>query len=415
MDEAVAFALDRSFGVQRAERNVQIADHQVDSARAQKRIKFDSHLRAGQSANYSEFTGNAFKFSNAKPDFSATMGAVASIPIDLWGVAGRQIRQAQYSRDRVSLAFDQAFLGTALEVRGNYVFALQSKERADANRASQQEIEQLMARLPPAQDDLITYLDSERGLAVQQLDSSVTQEELARAQLAQSLRLPSGLTLTLSDQLTPLAATMAAEQLFATASRHRSDLLQAEINLDQAMLRREQAKDGRRPNLGVDAFADQGVTGRTPLFGDLDSGRSLGVGVAARLVVPLLHRDGGVLRNQRAIADLQADQALSDHAEALERATNEIERLLITRTRLAARMEKLPDIARAEATLADAEGRLLSAPPRDAPAMLAQVTIARDNLRSARLARSSTLGEQANNLIALSRAVGTDLFVLGIP
>jgi outer membrane protein TolC len=410
VDEAVAIALERSFRVQRSVRNADIADLQVDSVRAGLRPRFDSHFRAGQSQNYSEFSGSTYRFADLTPDFSASVSAVASMPIDFWGVTKRRVEQAENARDGVDLSVDQSALNVAAEVRGNYVRALQSKGRIKANSAQLREIEALIARATNAQPSIIPFLELERDLAEQQVNGSETEFELALARLSQSMRLPASAQIVLESDLPPPLRVPSDDRLFAIASQNRTDLRQAEINLDQARLRRDQAMDVRRPTLGVDVFADQGVTARSPLFGDRDSGRSLAVGVAARLAIPLLHYDGGILRNTRRIADIQAEQALADHAEAFERAENEIDQILISLNRLWGRLKTLPDIELAQSSLRNAELGLLAASPTEASAIIAQVTNARENLRRARLSRTDTLAEYDSNVILLGRAIGKDLY-----
>ncbi|HET9811729.1 MAG TPA: TolC family protein [Sphingomicrobium sp.] len=410
VDEAVAISLERSFRVQRSERNAEIADLQVDNARAGLRPRFDSHLRVGQSQSYSEFSGSSHRFTDLTPDFSASVNAVASMPIDIWGVTKRRVEQAENARDSVNINLEQSALEVAVQVRSNYVRALQSKGRTDANRAVLREIETLIDRASSEQPSIVPFLESERDLATQQLNGSETEFELAVARLTQSMRVPTSTHLVLESDLPQPIVLPSDDRLFAIASQNRTDLRQAEINLDQARLRRDQAEDVRRPTLGVDLFADQGVTGRSPLFGDRDSGRSLAVGVAARLDIPLLQYDGGILRNSRKVADIQAEQALADHAEAFERTENELDQLLISLKRLRERLDTLPDINLAESSLRTAERALLAASPSGASATLAQVTNARENLRRARLARTDTLAEYDSNVILLSRAIGRDLY-----
>lgn len=410
VDEAVAISLERSFRVQRSARNADIADLQVDSARAGLRPRFDSHFRAGQSQNYTQFTADAYHVTDLTPDFSASVNAVASLPIDLWGVTQRRVEQAKNARDSVDLNLKRSALDVAIEVRGNYVRALQSKGRNQANKALLGQIETLIARATTAQPSIVPFLESERDLAKQQVSGSATEFELALARLAQSMRLRASTHIVLESELPPPLRLPSDDRLFAIASQNRTDLRQAEINLDQARLRREQATDGRRPTLGVDLFADQSITGRSPLLRDRDSGRSLAVGIAARLAIPLLHYDGGVLRNTRKIADIQAEQALADHAEAFERTENEIDQILISLKRLWGRLETLPDIELAQSSLRNAERGLLAASPSEASAIIAQVTNARENLRRALLSRTDTLAEYDSNVILLSRAIGQDLY-----
>jgi outer membrane protein TolC len=118
--------------------------------------------------------------------------------------------------------------------------------------------------------------------------------------------------------------------------------------------------------------------------------------------------DGGVLRNNRRIAGIQADQALADREEATERAENEINQVMIGIARARQRLSSLPDVEQARSALERVEGLMLAAPASEAPGLVAQVTNARQNLRSAVVSRNEAMTDFYSNYFRLQRAVGTE-------
>lgn len=408
LEEAVTLGLSRSFRVQRSARNEDVAETRVDSSRAGLRPRFDLNGSASQDQRYIEFHGNAFQFNQATPAFYGNLHAFGSLPLDISGVTRRQIRQSRLSHASSELDLAQASIDVATDIRTQYVNARRAHEQVLADEEYVRLVESLLAGARGQQPGVVPFLETERDNAFQQMESTKTSAELAFSSLRQTLRLPRDVQLRLTDSLPPPRPLPQTTELLEMAGRNRNDLKQAQVRLDQARLSRRQAMDSRLPRLGVTAYAIQGLTGRSPLFGDRDSGRSLNTGIALTLNVPLLQYDGGVLRNNRHIADVQAEQAVADAEEAMERAENEISQVMIGLNRANQRLSSLPDVGRAREALAQAEAQMLRASSADAPGMAAQVTNARQNWRSALLARNDALTDYHSNLFRLQRAVGTD-------
>lgn len=72
------------------------------------------------------------------------------------------------------------------------------------------------------------------------------------------------------------------------------------------------------------------------------------------------------------------------------------------------RFGNLPDVDQARASLDRVEGLMLAAPAGEAPGLVAQVTNARQNWRSAIVSRNEALTDFYSNYFRLQRAVGTE-------
>lgn len=408
IDKAVEIGLSRSFRVQRSVRNEDMAETRVDTSRAQLRPRFDLNGTASQDQRYSQFAGEAYKFDQAKPAFYTNANASASFPLDISGVSRRQIRQSKLQHKSSEIELRQSSIDVATDIRTQYVNTLRSQEQVRAEEQYVALIDDLLGRARGQQPSVAAFLETERDNAVQQLEGSKTSRDLSVSSLRQALRLPRETRLNLTNGIAKPQALPTTDVLLAIASRSRNDLKQAQVRLDQARLSRKQAMDSRLPRLGVTAYAVQGLTGRTPFLGDRDTGRSLNAGLALTFNIPVLQYDGGVLRNNRHIADIQAEQAVADAAEAIERAENEIQQVMIGLSRANQRLESLPDADRARAALEQAEAQLVRTSATEAPSMVAQVTNARQNWRSAVLARNDALTDYYTNFFRLQRAVGTE-------
>jgi outer membrane protein TolC len=408
IEEAVEIGLSRSFRVQRSARNEDVAETRVDNARAGLRPRIDTNVQASQNQRYMEYHGAAHQFTQATPSFYTNAMASASMPIDIAGVTRRQIKQSQLQHNMAELELAQTSIDVATDIRAQYVNALRAQEQVRAEEEYVSALETLIIRARSQQPSVVPFLETERDNAIQQMESVKTSADLATSSLGQALRLPRETRLNLTNGLQGPQQLPALDMLLDIAGRNRNDLKQAQVRLEQARLSRVQAMDSRRPRLGVTAYANQGLTGRSPFFGDRDSGRSLNTGVALAFNLPLLQYDGGVLRNSRHIADVQAEQAHADAAEAMERAENEISQIMIGLTRANQRLGSLPDTGRARTALDQAESQMLWAASSDAPGMVAQVTNARQNWRSAVLSRNDALTDYYSNFFRLQRAVGTE-------
>lgn len=405
--EAVAMGLQRSFRVQRSNRNENMAEYRADSSRAGRGPRFDLGVSAGQNQSYFDFRGNAQNFNRSEPQFSADVFASASLPIDISGVTRRQVRQADLTHNIAELDVAQASIDVATDILVNFVNALRAQEQVRAEAAYVAEIEELLERAQAQQPSVIPFLETEQSNARQTLQSTRTSSEIAFQTLRQNLRLPRQTALELAAQLPEPTQLPSVEMLLDTATRNRIDLRQAAIRLDQAKIATIQASDSRRPSLSVTGFASQRLNHELPNFRDFD-GRTRSGGVVITGTLPLINVDGGVVRNARRIAGVQAEQALADREEAIERAENEINQVMISLTRAKQRMQSLPDVQQALFALNRVEALMLGAPASDAPGYVAQVTNARQNWRSAVLSRNDSMTDFYSNFFRLQKAVGTE-------
>jgi outer membrane protein TolC len=411
ISDAVEIGLERSFRVQRSNRNESMAERRVDNARAGLRPRFDLSGSVSQDQRYLDHQGAVYDYNQGRPSFYTSANATASIPFDISGVTRRQIRQAEFSHQLSELDLAQASIDIATEIRTHYVNALRAQEQVRAEEEYVALTSRLLEQALMQQSGVAPFLETERDNAIQNLESTRTSADLTMSNLRQALRLPRETPLSLTNSLPQAQQVPSMDMLLETAARNRNDLKQAQVRLDQARLTRQQAMDSRRPNLSVNAYAIQSLTGRSPYVfyeKDRDYGRTLNTGVALNLRVPLIQYDGGILRNNRQIADIQADQALADAAEAIERAENEITQILIGLNRARQRLASLPDPAQARSALERAESLMLAASPSDAPALIAQVTNARQNWRSAVVSRNEAMSDYYSNFFRLQRATGTE-------
>jgi outer membrane protein TolC len=411
IDDAVAIGLERSFRVQRSTRAEEMAERRVGNARAGLRPRFDISGNASQDQRYLDHQGAVYDYNQGRPSFYTSANAVASIPFDISGVTRRQIRQSRYTHELSELELAQSSIDVATEVRTSYVNALRAQEQVRADEEYVALTTQLLERAQTQQAGVVPFLETERDNAVQVLESTRTNADLSISSFRQALRLPRATRLNLTSGLAPIQQIPSADMLLQTASRNRNDLKQAQVRLEQARLTRQQAMDSRRPSMSVNAYAVQSLNGRSPMVfqdRDRDYGRTLSTGVAINLRIPLLQYDGGVLRNNRQIADIQADQALADSSEAMERAENEITQILIGFNRANQRLNSLPDPMQARQALERVESLMLAAPARDAPGFVAQVTNARQNWRAATVSRIEALTDLYSNYFRLQKAVGTE-------
>ena len=407
MEQAVEVGLARSYRVQRSNRNEQIADRRVDIAKAQNRPRLDIGLGASQNQSYYDFQGNAFSFNRAEPQFYADAFASASLPLDISGVTKRQIRQSRYAHESSELDRQQAAMDVSTDIRASYATALRSQEQVRADTEYLERIDLLLERARTSQPTVVPFLETERGNASQTLESNRTTAELSMQSLRLLLHTPRETGLILTSELPAPPQLPSTDMLLELAARNRVDLRQSAIRLEQARLARVQASDSRRPSVRITAYGSQRFNGQTPLF-EGERGRTRSGGLVVTGSVPFINIDGGVLRNQRQITAIQAEQALADRAEATERAENEINQVMIGLTRARHRLSTLPDVDQARQALERVETLMLAASASDAPGFVAQITNARQNWRSAVVARNDAVTDFYSNYFRLQRAVGTE-------
>jgi outer membrane protein TolC len=408
MQQAVETALARSYRVQRSNRNEQIAERRVDVARAQNRPRLEVGLGAGQNQSYYDFRGNAFSFNRAEPQFYADAHASASLPLDISGVTRRQIRQSQYSHESSKLDREQAALDVSTDVRAAYTTSLRSQETVRADEEYLARIDAVLAQARTRQPSVVPFLETERSNALQTLQSSRTTADLSMQSLRLLLHVPRSTRLVLTTELPSAPAQLpATDALLELATRNRVDLRQSEIRLQQARLAAVQASDSRRPRLGITGYGSQRLNDELPNFRNFD-GRTRSAGVVITGSIPIFVVDGGQLKNQRRITEIQAEQALADREEATERAENEINQVMIGLTSAQQRLRSLPDVEQALEALSRVENLMLAAPANDAPGFVAQVTNARQNWRSAVVSRNDVLTDFYGSYYRLQRSVGIE-------
>jgi outer membrane protein TolC len=215
--------------------------------------------------------------------------------------------------------------------------------------------------------------------------------------------------LELSTELARPHPLPSIDRLIKVAVENRNDLKQSQIRLQQARIAKVQATDSRKPSLRATAFASQSYNGDTIKLRGENHGRTRNAAAVLSFHLPLFQHDGGSLAANRNIATIQAEQAMADAEEAAERAETEINQVLIGLKSAEERLRRLPDAAQARQSLAQAELQLLSASPSDAPALLAQVTNARQNWRSAVVSRSEAMTDFYTNYYRLQRSIGTEI------
>lgn len=407
LEEAVEIGTTRSFRIQRSDRNERMSAERVRSARGLAGPRLDVGLGANQSQRYYDFKGD-FDYNIGEPSFLADANAFATYDLDISGVQKRMVRQARLSRELSKMELNQATLDVSTDIRTNYVSALRAQRQVKVDADYVTLIEQLLERARAGQPTVVPFLESERLNAAQTLEGSRTNADITLSNLRQILRLPREQALELTTELTNPEPLPSIDRLLKLANENRNDLKQSQVRLQQARIAKVQATDSRKPSLRASAFASQSYNGDTfTLRGD-NNGRTRSATAVLTVAVPLFQYDGGALAANRNIANIQAEQALADAEEAEERAETEINQVMIGLNSAEERLKRLPDVGQARQSLAQAEAQLLSAPAAVAPALLAQVTNARQNWRSSVISRSDALTDYYSNYYRLQRSVGTE-------
>ena len=407
LEDAVEIGTERSFRIQRSDRNERMSAERLRGTKGLAGPRLDLNLGANQSQRYYDFRGT-FDYNQAEPSFLGDANAFASYDFDVSGVQKRQIRQARLSRDMSKIELAQATLDVSTDIRTNYVGALRAQRQVRADTDYVAQIAELIERARVSQPSVVPFLESEQLNAVQTLEGSRTAADLTLSNLKQILRLPREQALELTSELSNPDPLPGIDRLLKIAVENRNDLKQSQIRLQQARIAKIQATDSRKPSMRATAFATQSYTGDYFTLNGDNHGRTRSAAAVLTFNLPIFQYDGGALASNRNIASIQAEQALADAEEAEERAETEINQVLIGLNSAGERLKRLPDVGQARQSLAQAEAQLLSAPANVAPALLAQVTNARQNWRSSVVSRSDALTDYFGNYYRLQRAVGTE-------
>ena len=407
MDEAVDYGTERSFRLQRSTRSDRVADERVRGTKAGLGPRVDVGYGADQSQRYYRFKGD-FDYNQGQPAFFTDLTANASYNIDIAGVQKRQLQQARLGKESSEVNLNQTTLDVASEIRTNYVQALRAQEQVEAEGAYLKSIDSLIERARMSQPSVVSFLESERSNSAQSLEQTRQNADLAYSTLRQTIRLKNGQPIILTTTLDNPPPLPSNDELLHIAYANRNDLKQADIQLRQARIAKIQATDSRRPSLRAGLFGSQAFNGDYVTLGGKNNGETRSASAVVNFSLPLFLYDGGQLRSQQNVARIQAEQALADAEEAKERAANEINQVMISLNRAQERLKRLPDVAQAQASLAQAEQQMLAASPTEAAGVLAQVTNARQNLRQSVLSRNDALTDFYSNFFRLQRSVGTE-------
>ena len=407
LDDAVRMALARSYQLQRSERSERIASERINSARAALGPHLDLSIGADQTQRYYDFRG-AYDYSVATPQFSATAGINAYYDFDISGARKRSFEQSRLSGRSGAVDVELTALNVAIDARLSYIQALRAQQQMEIDREYLLLLEKLIAGAATRQPSVVDFLETERSNAALVLDQSKQGAQLALSSLRQQLRMETNQAVRLTTTLTDAAPVPPVTRLVELAYANRSDIRQSGIRLRQAKIAQSQATDFRRPSLRVSAFASHSLTGEALVHRWSDIGRSNSAGVALSFNLPIWSYDGGELSAARHIAAIQAEQALADAEEAKERARNEIAAEMIGIDRARSRIEQTPDAMQARQALQRAEEAMLSASPKDAPGLLAQVSNARQNWRSSVTLKYDALAAFYGEYFRLQRTLGTD-------
>lgn len=404
IEDAVALAEQRSFKVARATRNLSASKLRYENARSQYLPTLTTGLSASQQARDSASSGGTFAYQlSGSRDFQVNASATVSMPIDVGGVIGRQVRQADLSRDIATDDVADTALGVTLDVQSSYLAALRAQNDADADEAAAKEIGSLLARAGP-KSAVANFLQVELANARQTAQSSRENADNAQDSLKQALRIPPEAHLRLTSDFRGRKEPFEREGLLDRALRNRPDVQSAELRVKQARTSVQQVSDYRRPTVRVGAFANQQLASETVYNGTYDGLRQEGGLLSVN--VPLVEWDNGQLRRNKEIANLQQQQSDADLEELRERVAYDVRQQLLAVERAENRIRNLPDPKQALQVLQRAEVMLLSAPPETAQGLVAQVSNARQAWRSAETATADAYIDYNLAVFKLKRLIG---------
>jgi outer membrane protein TolC len=406
--QAVDLAVDRDANADRAQRSSDLAALQVADARANCRPNADVNVAVNQSATGSTYRADDLAFRQGlEGNFVGTVTASVSMPVDISGSIGRQVKAARINADLAKLSLSQAQINAVIDVQIAYLTALAAQQQAKVDASLVASIEQLKARAGKDLPGIVPFLDVELANARDTAAASRATADQSQDALKLQLRLPLSTELDLTTPLAALAVPGASALQARTADS--PDVVMADRRLDAASLAVEQAKDPRRPSLQLGGYATQTFGGR---FID-EAGRTTNrdYGLTMSLNLPLINYDAGRNKNSVRASKLLADQARADLETAKLTADLGVRQAQAALKRATTRLNQLPDVDAAANALAAATNALFAAPPETAPGLLAQVSNARSSWRSAQAAVADAKVGALIATLRLARAFGQPLLL----
>lgn len=404
IDDAVALAGQRSFRTARANRTLRQNDLRHDNAKAQYLPRLTTGVTLNQQARTLASRGSTYTYQvSSLGQFVGTASADLSMPVDVAGVIGRQVRQADIGRGIAAADLTNMALDVTLDVQTSYLNALRAQNNAEADERVAKEIEDLLARAGP-KSPLANFLEVELANARQTAQSSRETADNAQDGLKQILRVPPEARLRLASDFRGSKQQIDRDGLLERALARRPDVQSATLRVKQSQTSIQQASDYRKPTVRVGAFASQQLAGGTVYDGRYD--RLWQGGGLVTVNVPLAQWDNGQLRRNQEVARLQREQAAADLEELRERVAYDVRQQLLAVTRAENRIRNLPDPRQALQALQRAEQMLLSAPAETAQGLVAQVSNARQAWRSAETATTDAYIDYNHAVFRLKRLVG---------
>lgn len=405
LDDSVALAHQRSFRAARSRRNYQISELRQGIARADRLPRADMGANLEQSARGYRYESDRFDYSQpVRGEFRGGVGAAVSMPLDLFGVIGRRIGQADLARQISGQDVALSGLDVTLEAQHAYFGALRAQTALEADERVVAQLEALLegsrARNPAA----LPFVELELANARQALTTARAAADQAADVLKQVLRIPLPTRLRLTTSVPFRLAPIDRDELLERALGARPDVQQASLRLQQAELHSRQVTDHRKPSLSLGGFYSQQVLAGSIIGSHRDRFTSHGVGLVAN--IPLAHWDNGQLSRSRQIARLQQEQVAADADELRERVAFELRQALLALERAESRIRTLPDRQQAFQALQRAEEAMLHSANGQGQALLAQVSNARNVWRSAETASADAYIDYHLALFRLKRVVG---------
>lgn len=401
LERAIDIAKETSFRLSRSQRYIDGALARYKATSSMYRPRFDSSVSTTQSG--SETPGSE---PGLVPQFGASLNLGVTQPLDIGGVIGRQVTQAELARRAAEYDLAQSHLDVSLEVETNYYNALRAQEIVRVDEQIFGDLERLAAEVGAMPGDIGSFIQVELANARQTLTSSHTILDLSLDTLKQSLRLAPGTAIRLTDSLSYKPVAPNGAQTLQEALAKRPDLGRIGVQIEQTQLAAEQVSDVRKPTLNLQLFSNDAYNGRDPGRA-FDNPLTYDHGVMVTLNVPLVYFDWGFLSETKRAAFLQNEQTRFDLQEQRERVGLEVRQAVIALQRAEQRVKTLPDLALARDALRRAESDFLAPGKSADPATLAQMSNARASLRFAETLTIDALYEYNTAVFRLKYVIGT--------
>jgi outer membrane protein TolC len=403
IDEALEIGYQTNFRTKRALRYEELAKLRLKATKAQYWPRFDLNLNASDSLRRAYYdTPFASGYTPETSQLQASLTGSVYMPLDIGGIIGRQVDQAELSLKSSNINVTQAEIDVGLQIRTTYIETLRAQDILRSEQAVVDDLARLLemsqSRLPEA----VPYLEVEIRNAMQSLSASKADFDQSRNALKELLRLDPSLNISLLTKLDPDIPKFDRESLLRVALENRPDLKDLNLRLGQSEISVKQVRDSRKPSANLYAYYNTSYTGSD--FHNVYESNYRSYGAFLNLNIPILFWDWGVLKNNEQSAVLIVEQTKDDIEEQKERVAIELKQIIINLDQAESRLRNLPSPDLAAESLRLAEDRLLTT--EDWQSQLAQVTNSRNTWRLAQTAAVSALADYYVAFFRLKRAIG---------